>query len=298
MLLTNAVSICIYNPRQFVSTIHDNLYPQSKSICIHNPRQFVSTIHVNLYLQSTSICIYNPRQFVSTIHVILYLQSTSVCFYNPRQFVSTIHVNLYLQSTSICIYNPRQFVSTIHVNLYLQSKTISFKFHMCSYPISLKNASKVLEVVRLWNEFWAKIWILKSWWIALRAIVRYGPGPRVITSPTKSPQDGIRYTDPLHCVVCISLQLKSAWFQSRLFAVGTPNLTSHRACTRNFTAEEDLTLLCSYADLAPLSGQWLPSPTQYCSTEDGVEWNGKSVSASALNILAATLLRWAGLWPN
>ena len=144
----------------------------------------------------------------------------------------------------------------------------------------------MLEGARLWNEFWVKFWILKGRKV-LRAIICYGPGPRIVTSPT-SPQDGTRYTDPLRCIVCISLQLKSAWFQSRSLAVGTPNLTLQGTSLRSKT------LRCC-ADMSVLhhclGRQSLPPPTQYCSTEDGVERNGKSLSASALNTLAATLLR-------
>jgi len=39
------------------------------------------------------------------------------------------------------------------VNLDLQSTAISFKCYTFSYPISLKYISKMLEGVRLWNEF-------------------------------------------------------------------------------------------------------------------------------------------------
>jgi hypothetical protein len=177
------------------------------------------------------------------------------------------------------------------VNWDLQSTTTSFTFCTCSYPISLKNVSKVLEVVRLRNEFWAKILISESWRTALRAIICYGPGPRIITSPTKSPQDGIRQTDPLRCAVCISLELKSAWFQFRLFAVGTPNLTSHKSLCKELHCGGRLGAVVELCRSCTIVSQSLPSPTPVLQYRRWGEWNGKSVSASALNILAATLLR-------
>jgi len=117
----------------------------------------------------------------------------------------------------------------------------------------------------------------------VRAMGCYGPGPRIITSPT-SPQDGTRYTDPLRCVVCISLELKSAWFQSRSLQISR---CKEPHCGARLGAVVQLCPSCTTVS----AGSRYPPSTQYCSTEDGVEWNGKSLSVSALNTLAATLLR-------